>query len=87
MLRHDRLATHVFKVQDHLKHVPKYCLLPRGMQVVNTNKRRKKREVKDRTNAAGMRRTDNDPKEEEQQRNNCDRFAAFVDPQVLQNFL
>lgn len=60
LLRHDRLATHVSKVQDHLKHVPKY-LLPRGMQVANTNKRRKKRKVKDRTNAAGMRRTDNDP--------------------------
>ena len=32
LLRHDRVATHVSKVQDHLKHVPKY-MLPRGMQV------------------------------------------------------
>ena len=32
LLQHDRRATHVSRVQDHLKHVPKY-MLPRGMQV------------------------------------------------------
>jgi len=42
LLRHDRLATHVSKVQDHLKHIPKY-LLPRGMQVANLNRKRKRR--------------------------------------------
>ena len=45
LLRHDRLATHVTRVQDHLKHVPKY-LLPRGMQAANLNKKRKKKKVK-----------------------------------------
>lgn len=58
LLRHDRQATHVSKVQDHLKHVPKY-LLPRGMQVAETKKRRK-RKVKG-NNKLGLRRTDNDP--------------------------
>jgi ATP-dependent RNA helicase DDX56/DBP9 len=58
LLRHDRLATNVAHVQDHLKHVPKY-LLPRGMQAANLNKKRKKRKVKSRT--GGERRTDNDP--------------------------
>uniref|UniRef100_A0A7S4ABF3 RNA helicase n=2 Tax=Pseudo-nitzschia australis TaxID=44445 RepID=A0A7S4ABF3_9STRA len=42
LLRHDRLATHVSKVQEHLKHIPKY-LLPRGMQVADLNRKRKKR--------------------------------------------
>lgn len=42
LLRHDRLATHASKVQDHLKHIPKY-LLPRGMQVANLNRKRKRR--------------------------------------------
>lgn len=42
LLRHDRLATHVSKVQDHLKHIPKY-LLPRGMQVANLNRKRKRK--------------------------------------------
>jgi ATP-dependent RNA helicase DDX56/DBP9 len=57
LLRHDRQATHVSRVQDHLKHVPKY-LLPRGMQVAETKKRRK-RKIKG--NRLGHRRTDNDP--------------------------
>lgn len=43
LLRHDR--THTSKVHDHLKHVPKY-LLPRGMQVVNLNKKRKKKRIR-----------------------------------------
>lgn len=45
LLRHDRVATHVSKVQDHLKHVPKY-LLPRGMQVANLNRKRKRKNRK-----------------------------------------
>jgi ATP-dependent RNA helicase DDX56/DBP9 len=45
LLRHDRLATHVSKVQDHLKHVPKY-LLPRGMQVADLNRKRKRRKAR-----------------------------------------
>lgn len=58
LLRHDRVATHVSKVQDHLKHVPKY-MLPRGMQVAEMNKRKRKR--RSRSNTTGTRRTDNDP--------------------------
>merc|ERR1712127_844349 len=46
LLRHARTATHVSKVQDHLKHVPKY-LLPRGMQVAET-KKRKRRKIRNR---------------------------------------
>eukprot|EP00558_Chaetoceros_sp_UNC1202_P009228 CAMPEP_0197239470 /NCGR_PEP_ID=MMETSP1429-20130617/5934_1 /TAXON_ID=49237 /ORGANISM="Chaetoceros sp., Strain UNC1202" /LENGTH=216 /DNA_ID=CAMNT_0042698891 /DNA_START=147 /DNA_END=797 /DNA_ORIENTATION=- len=57
LLRHDRVATHVSKVQDHLKNVPKY-LLPRGMQVAATKKRKKRKRV---GNKRGLRRTDNDP--------------------------
>lgn len=58
ILAHDRVATHVSKVQDHLKHVPKY-LLPRGMQVANLNRRKKKKVNKRGRN--GERRSDNDP--------------------------
>eukprot|EP00934_Nitzschia_sp_Nitz4_P005195 Nitzschia sp. Nitz4//scaffold20_size174350//87944//89932//NITZ4_002104-RA/size174350-processed-gene-0.28-mRNA-1//1//CDS//3329541815//5185//frame0 len=58
LLRHDRVATHVSKVQDHLKHVPKY-LLPRGMQVADLNRKRKRRKTK-RMNDA-KRRSENDP--------------------------
>lgn len=57
LLRHDRQATHVSKVQDHLKNVPKY-LLPRGMQVAETKKRKRRRRN---GNRHGLRRTDNDP--------------------------
>lgn len=57
LLRHDRRATHVSKVQDHLKNVPKY-LLPRGMQVAATRKR-KRRRIRNR--GSGERRKDNDP--------------------------
>uniref|UniRef100_A0A6V2D6B0 RNA helicase n=1 Tax=Ditylum brightwellii TaxID=49249 RepID=A0A6V2D6B0_9STRA len=42
LLQHDRQATHVSKIQDHLKNVPKY-MLPRGMQVAATRKRRRKK--------------------------------------------
>jgi len=57
LLRHDRQATHVSKVQDHLKNVPKY-LLPRGMQVAETRKRKRRKRNGSRN---GSRRTDNDP--------------------------
>jgi len=60
LLRHDRRATHISKVQEHLKNVPKY-LLPRGMQVAATRKR-KRRRIRNRGGAAqGERRKDNDP--------------------------
>lgn len=59
ILAHDRIATHVSKVQEHLKHVPKY-LLPRGMQVANMTRRKKKR-INKRGRAGGERRSDNDP--------------------------
>ena len=58
LLQHDRLATHVSRVQEHLKHVPKY-LLPRGMHVANLNRRKRKRHSKN--SDFGARRTDNDP--------------------------
>mmetsp|Transcript_49941 Transcript_49941/g.120988 ORF Transcript_49941/g.120988 Transcript_49941/m.120988 type:complete len:746 (+) Transcript_49941:159-2396(+) len=45
LLRHDRVASNASKIQDHLKHVPKY-LLPRGMQVASLNKKRKRRKVR-----------------------------------------
>ena len=47
LLQHDRRATHISKVQDHLKHVPKY-MLPRGM-AVDENITRKRRKKKTRT--------------------------------------
>jgi len=58
LLRHDRVATHVSKIQHHLKHVPKY-LLPRGMQVANLNRKRKRK--KNRGKQGEIRRSDNDP--------------------------
>ena len=56
LLRHDRVATHVSKVQDHLKHVPKY-LLPRGMQVADLNRKRKRRKNRN----SKQSRSDKDP--------------------------
>lgn len=53
LLRHDRVATHISKVQDHLKHVPDY-MLPRGMQAVQTNPKRKKRRVRNNRSQAGQ---------------------------------
>jgi len=58
LLRHDRQATHISKVQDHLKNVPKY-LLPRGMQVANQTRRKRRR--RNNNNNKGQRRVDNDP--------------------------
>jgi ATP-dependent RNA helicase DDX56/DBP9 len=58
ILAHDRVATHVSRVQAHLKNVPKY-LLPRGMQVANLNKKRKKkRNYNDRRNGDSKSRND-----------------------------
>lgn len=57
LLRHDRQATHASKVQAHLKHVPNY-LLPRGMQVADMKRRKKRKRKGDRR---GLRRMDNDP--------------------------
>lgn len=57
LLRHDRQATRASKVQPHLKHVPNY-LLPRGMQVADMKRRKKRKRKGDRR---GLRRTDNDP--------------------------
>lgn len=56
LLQHDRVSS-VSRIQEHLKHVPKY-MLPRGMQVADLNKRRKRKRVKGRD---GARRTNNDP--------------------------
>ena len=58
LLRHDRIAGKPTQMQEHLKHIPKY-MLPRGMQVAELHKRRKKRKVQSGSN--GQRRTDNDP--------------------------
>lgn len=58
LLRHDRVATKTSRVQEHLKHVPKY-LLPRGMQVANLN--RKKRKKRSKMTTGGASRADNDP--------------------------
>eukprot|EP00543_Licmophora_paradoxa_P005771 CAMPEP_0202450544 /NCGR_PEP_ID=MMETSP1360-20130828/9138_1 /ASSEMBLY_ACC=CAM_ASM_000848 /TAXON_ID=515479 /ORGANISM="Licmophora paradoxa, Strain CCMP2313" /LENGTH=477 /DNA_ID=CAMNT_0049068855 /DNA_START=111 /DNA_END=1541 /DNA_ORIENTATION=+ len=62
LLQHDRRGSNTQKLQDHLKHVPKY-MLPRGMRVADLQKRRKKRKIKNKTNntAIGERRKDNDP--------------------------
>mmetsp|Transcript_15919 Transcript_15919/g.36710 ORF Transcript_15919/g.36710 Transcript_15919/m.36710 type:complete len:679 (-) Transcript_15919:287-2323(-) len=56
LLRHDRLATNASKVQEHLKHIPKY-LLPRGMQVADLNRKRKRKK----TRGEKMRRSTKDP--------------------------
>lgn len=59
LLRHDRIAGKPTQMQEHLKHIPKY-MLPRGMQVAELHKRRKKRKIHSAT-GNGQRRTDNDP--------------------------
>ena len=60
LLAHDRISTHNSRVQDHLKHVPKY-LLPRGMHVADLNRRKRKKKSKANHNNSGERRSDNDP--------------------------
>lgn len=42
------------------RHVPKY-MLPRGMQVAEMNKRKKRRRARSTNNRSASRRTDNDP--------------------------
>ena len=56
LLQHDRVSS-VSRIQEHLKHIPKY-MLPRGMHVADLNKRRKRKRVKGHD---GARRTNNDP--------------------------
>jgi ATP-dependent RNA helicase DDX56/DBP9 len=64
LLQHDRQSTHISKVQDHLKHVPKY-MLPRGMAVdesVSRKKRKKKtRSQRIAANKSRARNKANDP--------------------------
>ena len=60
LLQHDRQATHISKVQDHLKHVPKY-MLPRGMQVADVSRKKRKKKTWSQRIASRARRTDNDP--------------------------
>lgn len=60
LLQHDR-PTAALQAPNHLKHVPKY-LLPKGMQVANLNKRRKrkKRKIQDRVSKDPLRSFDAD---------------------------
>ncbi len=61
LLQHDRRATHVSKVQDHLKHVPKY-MLPRGLQVdENISRKRRKKKTRTQKMASRSRNKSNDP--------------------------
>lgn len=64
LLQHDRQATKICKVQDHLKHVPTY-MLPRGMQVADVSKKRRKKKTKTQRIAASRaergRNKSNDP--------------------------
>lgn len=61
LLQHDRRATHVSKVQDHLKHVPKY-MLPRGLQVdENISRKRRKKQTRSQKIASRSRNKANDP--------------------------
>ena len=62
LLQHDRQATHVSKVQSHLKNVPGY-LLPRGMQVANVSRKRRKKKTRSQQRAAAgrQRNKSNDP--------------------------
>lgn len=53
ILRHDRTATHVSMVQDHLKNVPSY-MLPKGMQVAKMKKKRKRRNYNSNHNRRAM---------------------------------
>jgi ATP-dependent RNA helicase DDX56/DBP9 len=63
LLQHDRGTVHISKVQDHLKHVPKY-MLPRGMAVsesVGKKKRKKKTRSQRLAQASSARNKANDP--------------------------
>eukprot|EP00580_Thalassiosira_gravida_P018803 CAMPEP_0201672060 /NCGR_PEP_ID=MMETSP0494-20130426/31364_1 /ASSEMBLY_ACC=CAM_ASM_000839 /TAXON_ID=420259 /ORGANISM="Thalassiosira gravida, Strain GMp14c1" /LENGTH=736 /DNA_ID=CAMNT_0048153595 /DNA_START=150 /DNA_END=2357 /DNA_ORIENTATION=- len=53
LLQHDRQTTHISKVQDHLKHVPKY-MLPRGMEVdESVSRKRRKKKTRTQKRVAG----------------------------------
>jgi len=55
LLQHDRRTTHISRVQDHLKHVPKY-MLPRGMQVdENVSRKRRKKKTRSQKLASNSR--------------------------------
>ena len=63
LLQHDRRATHISRVQDHLKHIPKY-MLPRGMQVdenVSRKRRKKKTQTQKHASNSRARNKANDP--------------------------
>eukprot|EP00986_Skeletonema_menzelii_P000578 scaffold160_cov157-Skeletonema_menzelii.AAC.35 len=61
LLQHDRQATKITKVQDHLKHVPTY-MLPRGMQVADVSRKRRKKKTRSQRIAASRgRNKSNDP--------------------------
>ncbi len=64
LLQHDRQATKITKVQDHLKHVPTY-MLPRGMQVAEVSRKRRKKKTRSQRIAASRadraRNKSNDP--------------------------
>ena len=60
LLQHDRQATKISKVQDHLKHVPSY-MLPRGMQVADVSRKRRKKKTRSQRIASRARNKSNDP--------------------------
>ena len=64
LLQHDRQATKITKVQDHLKHVPTY-MLPRGMQAAEVSRKRRKKKTRSQRIAASRadreRNKSNDP--------------------------
>eukprot|EP00804_Cyclotella_cryptica_P000996 CCRYP_012353-RA/>CCRYP_012353-RA protein AED:0.31 eAED:0.31 QI:267/1/1/1/1/1/4/391/697 len=60
LLQHDRQATHISRVQEHLKHVPKY-MLPRGMEVVDVSRKKRKKKTRSQRIASRARNKGNDP--------------------------
>lgn len=60
LLQHDRQATHISRVQEHLKHVPKY-MLPRGMEVAEVSRKKRKKKTRSQRIASRARNKDNDP--------------------------
>lgn len=61
LLQHDRQATHISRVQDHLKHVPKY-MLPRGMEVAaDVSRKKRKKKTRSQRMASRARNKVNDP--------------------------
>ena len=60
LLQHDRQATHISRVQDHLKHVPKY-MMPRGMEVADVSRKKRKKKTRTQRMASRARNKSNDP--------------------------